>query len=78
MATGVDGELFAGECKWTSDPVDVDVLETLRHRAGLVADRISHVELALFSRSGFTRGCEREAAQAGNVRLVTPMDMFPG
>ena len=76
VATGVDGELFAGECKWTSDPVDVGVLETLRHRVGLVADRLPRVEFALFSRSGFTRGCEREAAQAGNVRLVTPADMF--
>ena len=76
VATGADGELFAGECKWTSDPVDVGVLETLRHRAGLVSDRLSRVEFALFSRSGFTRGCEREAVKAGNVRLVTPANMF--
>ena len=76
VAAGADGELFAGECKWTIEPVDVGVLETLRHRAGLVVDRPSSIELALFSKSGFARGCEREAARAGNVRLVTPADMF--
>ena len=76
VALGADGELLAGECKWTSGPVDVGVLETLRHRAGLVTDRPSRIELVLFSKSGFTRGCEHEAARAGNVRLMTPADMF--
>ncbi|MBQ6390302.1 MAG: ATP-binding protein [Eggerthellaceae bacterium] len=76
VALSVDGELFAGECKWTSDPIDVGVLEALRHRVGLVVDRPARIELALFSKSGFTRGCEREAARAGDVRLVMPADMF--
>lgn len=76
VATGVDGELFAGECKWTSEPVSTDVLETLQHRANLATAHPSRIELALFSKSGFTRGCERKAARAGNVRLVTPNDMF--
>ena len=78
VALGADGELLAGECKWTSEPVDVGVLETLEHRAKLVVDRASRTDLVLFSKSGFTRGCERRAAQAGNVRLVTPRDMLAG
>lgn len=76
VALGVDGELLAGECKWTSEPVDIGILKTLNHRASLVTESPSRIELVLFSKSGFTRRCERAATQAGNVRLVTPTDMF--
>ena len=78
VAVGMDGELLAGECKWTHEPIDVGVLETLEHRAGLILDRASCTSFVLFSRSGFTRGCEQRAARMGNVRLMTPADMLDG
>ncbi len=76
VALGVDGQVVAGECKWTNAALGATVLETLQHRASLIADGPSKVELVLFAKSGFTKECERRAAQAGNVRLVTPADMF--
>lgn len=76
VALGSEQELVAGECKWRSEKVDADVLEELQHRATLVVDRPSRIDLVLFSKSGFTKRCERRAVEAGNVSLVTPDDML--
>ena len=61
-----DAALFA-ECKWTNDKVDESVLQTLIRRSEL----FTYGECAyyLFSKSGFTRGCEAMANREG-VRLV--------
>jgi len=51
-----DGGLLAGEAKWSSRPVGVNVLDELRakvERSGLAANA-RDVTFALFSRSGFT------------------------
>ena len=63
-----DTALF-GECKWTSGPIDVGVLDLLDHRSRLF--RYTHTRLYLFSRSGFTTGCIEKAARMGNVELVS-------
>lgn len=76
VMVGSDGELVCGECKWTNDPVGADVIEVLAHRAGLVMDSSSSLELVVFSKSGFADSARREADRQGNVRLVEPPELF--
>jgi len=63
-----DTALFA-ECKWTSEKVDLAVLETLFERSKLFPYKDKHY--FLFSKSGFTKGCVEKAKELGNVSLVT-------
>lgn len=64
--------LFA-ECKWTNEKVDLGVLETLVKRSELFNYKNKHYYL--FSKSGFTKGCEDKANDMGNVILVEFSDM---
>jgi len=63
-----DTALFA-ECKWTTEKVDLAVLETLIARSELFPYKNKH--FFLFSKSGFTKGCAEKAKEHGNVSLVT-------
>lgn len=63
-----DTALF-GECKWTNEKVDAGVLETLVKRSRIF--HYSKVQLYLFAKTGFTKGCVETAAEMGNVKLVT-------
>ena len=65
--------LFA-ECKWTAEKVDLAVLETLVARSKLFPYKNKHYYL--FSKSGFTKGCEDKAKALGNVSLVTYGDLI--
>lgn len=67
--------LFA-ECKWTNEKVDLGVLETLVKRSKLF--KYKNVHYYLFSKSGFTKGCEDKANDMGNVTLVGFSDMMKG
>lgn len=58
-----------GECKWTNEKVDLNVLETLIERSQLF--HYSEVYLYLFAKSGFTKGCIDKAGTMKNVALVT-------
>ena len=71
--TDKDTALFA-ECKWRNEKVDLDVLETLLERSEAFSYRKKHYYL--FSKSGFTKGCEERAKELGNVTLVWYGDMF--
>ncbi len=62
-----DTALF-GECKWTNQKVDVGVLETLVRRSKIFHYR--EVQLYLFAKNGFTKGCVEAADKMGNVTLV--------
>ena len=68
-----DTALFA-ECKWRNEKVDLDVLETLLEHSEAFSHRKKHYYL--FSKSGFTKGCEERAKELGNVTLVWYGDMF--
>ena len=57
------------ECKWTGEPVDAGVLDTLLHRSRLFP--CTETTLYLFSKSGFTSGCKEQAEKLGHVHLVT-------
>ena len=63
-----------GECKWTNEKVDLGVLETLVKRSQLF--HYNNTYLYLFSKNGFTKGCEEEAEKLGNVSLVTFQDIM--
>lgn len=73
MGTDKDAALF-GECKWTNEKVDLNVLETLIMRSGLFHFNRKH--FYLFAKSGFTKGCIDKAAEQGNVTLVTFAEML--
>ncbi len=59
---------FFAECKWTNEKADLGVLETLIKRSELFNYKIKYYYL--FSKSGFTRGCEDKANEMKNVILV--------
>jgi uncharacterized protein len=70
--------IAVGEAKWTNRPMDASVLTDLTTyklpalaQAGFSVDRAS---IVLASRSGFTTGLARLAAEHGNVRLL-PADV---
>ena len=63
-----------GECKWTNEKVDLDVLETLVERSHLFHYEQNY--LYLFAKTGFTRGCMEKAAVLGNVTLITYADIL--
>lgn len=65
---GTDSAIFC-ECKWTNEKVDVGVLDTLIHRSQLF--HYKNIQLYIFSKNGFTKGCLESANAIGNVKLVT-------
>lgn len=66
-----------GECKWTSRPVGVGVLDDLKRKAHPIAQALGlhTVHFALFARSGFTDAL-RARAQHENVLLVGPEQLM--
>lgn len=74
VATDGDECTTLCECKWTSEQVDLSVLELLVYRGELFESKNKH--FYLFSRSGFTDGCRRRAEKLGNVSLVSFSDMM--
>lgn len=68
-----DTALFA-ECKWTSDPIGLPVLESLLKRARLFP--YTKIHLYLFSKVGFTSSCTSRAKELGNVTLRTYQDVL--
>lgn len=73
IGTDKDTALFA-ECKWTSEKVDLGVLETLIERSTLFSFKKKH--FYLFAKTGFTKGCIDKAVEMGNVTLVVYEDML--
>lgn len=63
-----------GECKWTNEKIDLGVLETLVKRSRLF--HYTEVQLYLFAKTGFTKGCIDRANEMGNVELVTYGDIL--
>ena len=67
-----DTALF-GECKWTNEKLNQNVLETLIERSELFNYKTNHYYL--FSKSGFTTGCKEKAKEVGNVHLISYEDI---
>ncbi len=73
MGTDANSSLF-GECKWTNEKVDIGVLKKLAERSDLFHYKNKH--FYLFAKTGFTKGCIDEAAEMGNVTLVSYEEMM--
>ena len=71
-----DDIMLCGECKWQTKPTDADVLRTLQHRASIIRGERA-ARLCLFSKSGFTDECRREA-EAANCTLMSLSEMGLG
>lgn len=74
VASDGENSLFFCECKWTNEPVDGPVLETLLERSKLLSATNRHY--VLFSKSGFAERCYDLANNIGHVRLVTFAEMM--
>jgi AAA+ ATPase superfamily predicted ATPase len=72
IADNKEDAIFA-ECKWTNEPVKIDVLETLVERSELFQYNRKH--FYLFSKAGFSQSCSLKAKEMGNVTLVSFEDM---
>jgi len=68
-----DDALF-GECKWTKDPVGMDVLENLKRRSELFPYKNNW--FWLFSKTGFTENLIDEAKKCDKIRLVCLEEMI--
>lgn len=76
VALGSEGEVVCGECKWQTNPVGSDVVETLHIRSRLVAESPIDVHLYVFSKAGFADSARREADRLGNVTLLGVEELF--
>jgi AAA+ ATPase superfamily predicted ATPase len=74
----LNGEAFAGECKWWSGPVGMNVLQRLRETANRPAYERDAAKryLLLFSRSGFTPDLKRERKRDPDLRLIGPDELL--
>ena len=81
-AVADDGPLLLSECKWTTRPVGADILRTLEAKGPAVQADLkraaTRVDLALFSRSGFTPELRRQARARDDVLLFTVEEMLVG
>jgi AAA+ ATPase superfamily predicted ATPase len=61
------------ECKWTNQKIDKSLLDTLIEKSQPF--HFSKKYYCLFSKNGFTSGCEKAAASMDNVKLASLKDM---
>ena len=73
LAYRKDSALFC-ECKWTTAPVDIDVLNALEAKSGLFHYKSKW--FWLFAKTGFTDRLINEAETRGSVRLIKFDEMF--
>jgi len=71
-----DKTVLIGECKWSQNPIGINVLTDLKQKSqiALRTIEISTIYYALFSRNGFSSELERVAKKEG-VSLYT-VDML--
>lgn len=65
---------LTGECKWRNEDFPLVELEKLRHRTNLIGSTDAS-QLYVFSKTGFTEACQREAEASANVHLITFNEM---
>lgn len=71
------GAILFGECKWSAQPVGLEVLDRLMGKAGVVpvpGARLREKHYVLFSRSGYTEEMLRFAAGQRGIVLVDGLD----
>lgn len=74
----LNGAAFAGECKWWSGPIGMNVLHRLRDTATRSSYERDAQEryLLLFSRSGFSADLKRERKRDPYLRLIGPAELL--
>jgi len=72
LATNGDEALF-GECKWSNNPVDMPVLDSLLEKSKLFLFHTCHYWL--FSKTGYTQRCMEASKKLERVKLVSFDDM---
>ena len=72
----VEGHALVGECKWSVNPVGVDILDELKRKAKQLnkEGEITNLHYALFARTGFTSALEKRAKEEG-IMLFTVEEM---
>jgi hypothetical protein len=73
MGAGDGNRAIFGECKWRNEKVDAAILDGLVCKSSLF--NYDQVHFYLFSKTGFTKGCESKADALGNVTLVSFEDI---
>ena len=74
VASDGENSLLFCECKWTNEPVDAPVLETLLERPQLLSATNRHY--VLFSKSGFSERCRKLVENIGSAQLVIFREMI--
>jgi len=69
--------LLVGECKWSVNPVGVNVLEELKRKVGVLCqgEDWSQIHYYLFARSGFTPDLQNQASKE-SIHLVNLKQMI--
>jgi len=67
-----EGTALVGECKWSINPVGINILADLKQKAQILASDygLQKIQYILFSRSGYTPALA-ECAEAEGIRLFT-------
>lgn len=68
-------DILVGECKWTNKKAGIDVFDTLKERAALIAGDRS-IRYAIFSKSGFDSKLEGYACINNSLSLYTIDDLI--
>ncbi len=65
--------ILVGECKWSANPIGIDILENLKQKIQTFQPQLSwnEIDYFLFSKSGFTAALQKQASLEENARLVT-------
>lgn len=74
MAIGEESSVIYGECKWTNDLIDNNVLENIIRRGNLFQYKDKYYYL--FSKSGFTQECINKAETNLSIKLIEFNTMF--
>ncbi|MBR3810851.1 MAG: ATP-binding protein [Agathobacter sp.] len=73
MGTADKNTALFAECKWTTEKVDLSILENLEEKSMLFHFPNKHYYL--FAKNGFTKGCIDKANEMKNVTLICYDDM---
>ena len=69
--------LLVGECKWTTKPVGLNLLDALKAKAQRLPNPGQKIQYALFARAGFTEELQRQAKQE-EILLVDLQTLLTG
>lgn len=69
----VNKKCLLGECKFTNTPIDINILNRLQDRIGLIDKKYNTEGYILFSKQGYTKGV---LEAPGNIYKITLDDMY--